>query len=367
MADFLPQIGIKPVTGAAFSYARYKIKLGFFFELDKLLSDYIIKPAKRWKDYQLIAGDGSSINLPSSPQIKKHFGIYQTSKGGINTCLARTFIFYDVLSNFVLDSIISPTFIGELTLMMPLLKNLPSENTLVLLDRGFGFFSTCKQLINNKQGYCIRLSVGQSSFSKKAMLNPESDFITMWTPGYNERETCKRHGIDSSPIKVRVTKVLLKSGEIELLVSSIYDTKTVTAQDMEALYALRWGIEEGFKKLKPKMKLEQFGCKKHEGVYQEFYAHIFMMNLVAIIGTGAQEAIKQKTAGRKNEYKYNWQNAFLFVRAKIGRLFTTRDFVDLFEELIHQVRDSLVMIRPGRAFVRRLRQCSKSTYMQCYK
>ena len=40
---------------------------------------------------------------------------------------------------------------------------------------------------------------------------------------------------------------------------------------------MRWGIEQGIKKLKPKMKFEHFTCRKMEGVYQEFYVHIFML------------------------------------------------------------------------------------------
>ena len=54
------------------------------------------------------------------------------------------------------------------------------------------------------------------------------------------------------------------------------DLKQITKEDMKALFALRWGVEGGIKKLKPKMKLEKFGCRKQEGVYQDFYAHIWL-------------------------------------------------------------------------------------------
>ncbi|RBQ01398.1 transposase, partial [Pedobacter miscanthi] len=115
--------------------------------------------------------------------------------------------------------------------------------------------------------------------------------------------------LDTEKIVVRVTKIELKTGEIEILVSSLFDMNDICTENMKALYDLRWPVEEGFKKLKPKMKLEQFGCRKPEGIFQEFEAHIFMINLVALLGIQAQREI-DRNKKRKLKYKYNWQNAF---------------------------------------------------------
>jgi hypothetical protein len=135
---------------------------------------------------------------------------------------------------------------------------------------------------------------------------------------------------------------------------------------MKELYALRWGVEEGLKKLKPKMKLEQFGCRKQEGVYQEFYAHIFMMNLVTLIGNDSEQEIERKTAKRKNLYKYNWQNAFLYVRNQFASLFHFGNIEATLKILSCQIRGSLVMIKPGRSFERHKNK-RKHRFAQCYK
>ncbi|RZL97782.1 MAG: hypothetical protein EOO88_62095, partial [Pedobacter sp.] len=134
--------------------------------------------------------------------------------------------------------------------------------------------------------------------------------------GYHEnpyRNESIGYGLDTEKIFVRVTKIGLKTGETEVLVSSLFDMDNVGTAQMKVLYGLRWPIEEGFKKLKPKMKLEQFGCRKPDGIFQEFEAHIFMMNLVALLGIQAQQQIDMNKK-RKLNYKYNWQNAFRFVR-----------------------------------------------------
>ncbi|TAF74588.1 MAG: hypothetical protein EAZ53_08035 [Bacteroidetes bacterium] len=68
LATLLPKLDLKPVKGSAFSIARYKLKIDFFLELNKMVFNHIeaLKP-KLWKNYRLIAGDGSTISVPASP------------------------------------------------------------------------------------------------------------------------------------------------------------------------------------------------------------------------------------------------------------------------------------------------------------
>lgn len=368
LATLLPQIKLRPVTGAAFSIARYKIKLSFFLELNKIVSTHIESRIPRtWKGFRLIAGDGTTVSLPPSPRVKKHFGVFDITGGSKHTCLANACMLYDVLSGLILDTVIAPSSIGEGTLMGNMISNAFFPGAILLLDRGFGYFSTCKNLIGKQLEFCIRIKASQSAFAKKALSNPLSDFITDWVAGESERKTCRQSGLDILPIRVRVTKVLLNSGETEVLVSSILLMKTIDEAAMKELCAMRWGVEEGFKKLKPKMKLEQFGCRRHEGVYQEFYAHIFMMNLVTLIGNDAEEAIAAKTKERKLKYKYNWQNAFRFVRNKFIDIFSLGDLKASLEWIISQVVNSLIAIKDNRTFLRHIGGKRKPRYTQCYK
>jgi hypothetical protein len=122
------------------------------------------------------------------------------------------------------------------------------------------------------------MSVGCCGFAKRVMADSRADFIALWEPSKKERENTP----GATPITVRVTKTVLDSGMEELLVSSLTDMDEVSTEEMVKLYFMRWGIEEGIKNLKPKMKIEHFGCRKPEGIYQEFHAHILVMNMVAL-------------------------------------------------------------------------------------
>jgi hypothetical protein len=356
------------VSGAAFSAARYKIKPAFFQALNAIVIKHIqtLKP-KTWNGYQLIAVDGSTVSIPPSPSIKKSFSIFATTAQGTKTCMAQALICYDVLSNYVLASTIDKMEIGEKSLFRLLLPTITVKNAIFILDRGFGNFSICKMLQDQQHQYCIRLSTDVSLFAKKAMLSELSDYVTYWSPSEQERSNCKKHGLGSNAIKVRVSKIILDTGKVELLVSNTFDTDVIDKAAMKELYFMRWGIEEGIKKLKPKMKLEHFGCKKMEGIYQEFYAHIFMLNIVAILGNEAQQEIDIKVKGRLYAYKYNWQNAYLHVREKIITLLNNTNLYKVIKDLLKQIAQSVVAVIKERAFSREKQSSRKSRLFPCYK
>lgn len=359
---------LRPVSGAAFSLARYKINLCFFKDLNKILIHYHQHSTKKlWKEYQLIAGDGSTVALPSSPQMKEYFGIHSKAECGISNCLAQTFILYDVFSEMVIDSRISKMEVSEKSLLRCCLSELPNSKAIFILDRGFGHFNVCKRFIEQKRDFCIRMSGTNSTFGKTVMQQSSDDFIIEWKPSEKEKKTCSLHAQDSRPIKVRITKVRLKTGETEILVSSLYDMVVFSSSEMKDLYKLRWGVEEGFKKLKPKMKLEQFGSRKPEGVFQEFEAHIFIMNLVAILGCQAQSKIDVATKKRKLTYKFNWQNAFRYVRNRIVKLLYSEKADELIEFLITNIASSMVAVKPDRCFPRAEMRKNKSRAYQNYK
>ncbi|WP_162555767.1 IS4 family transposase [Reichenbachiella versicolor] len=356
----LPSLCAQHVTGSAFSQARYKVKSLFFNDLLTLLKNsYQCLDKKLWKGYLLLAGDGSTLNLPASDDISEKFGIHATNNLGINRYLARIFFLYDVLNDYVVESKLSVMKQGEKTLLEQCLPEQSEGDEMIILDRGFGNFCMIKELTKRSFQYCIRLGVDNSNFAKRAMEDERSDYVTNWIPSPKEKENCRKNGLDSDPILVRVTKIRLSSTEMELLITSLHDQRTYTKDDLKELYHLRWGVEEGFKNLKPKMKIEHFGCKKTEGVYQEFYAHIFHINMISLLGIACQKGIKKKISKRKINYKFNWKNAYRFLRANVIKLLFQNNPKKLVDDLISKITNSLIAVKPNRQFARDTRNLNR--------
>lgn len=369
LATFLPKLNLRPVTAGAFSVARYKIKFDFFKDLNDELHQIIdtIQP-KKWKGYRLIAGDGTTISIPVSKQTTSYFGVFAEGRGGSKTVMANACMLYDVLSSFVLKSSISTTKRNEFSLMRAMLEGFSPKDSILIMDRGFGYFHVYKTLMGNGLNFCVRQKVDPAQgFSKLVSSSGAPDFIAEWVPSEAEVATCKKHGIDGQAIKVRITKIKLPSGETEVLVSNLFDFGLVGTEDMKELYHYRWNIEEAFKQLKPKMKLEQFGSRKPDGVFQEFYAHLVMLNLTALIAMEAEPAIAAKVAHRRWEYKYNRINAYKFIRETFVDLFCGRDIQCVMDTLVQRISGSLISVRPNRSFTREHRFKRKPRFTPMYK
>lgn len=309
-------------------------------------------PVKHWKGFRLIAGDGTSINIPVSKNTISHFGLYKNSTTGGKTVLANACMLYDVLSELALSSKIAPYKEDEKTIMCNLIDTTTLSNTIAIFDRGFSCFYFIKKLISNNLDFCIRIKTKGLSIATQILNNPLNDFIIEWHPTDEEKITAKRKGQNILPIKIRATKIILPSGETEILISSLYDTESITTKDMGDLYHLRWNVEEGYKKLKPKMKLEQFGCKKADGIYQEFYSHIFMMNLTTLLGCLAQKAISNKAKNRKYQYKYNWSNAYKFLKGHWLQIYLHKNIICVINKIIQLIEKSVIAVIPNRSFNR---------------
>jgi hypothetical protein len=68
---------------------------------------------KRWHGFRLLAIDGSKINLPNDPELRKYFG--SSGAGNISPC-AQGSILYDIENDLVLDARIEPMESDERTL-----------------------------------------------------------------------------------------------------------------------------------------------------------------------------------------------------------------------------------------------------------
>lgn len=356
ISTILPELSKSPVTGSAFTQARYKVKHEAFKELCNLTRDTYLRVEKElWKEHTLLAGDGSTLNLPPSKDIEKYFGTAATNDLGVKRYLARVFFIYDVLNEFVVGYNIGTMSVGEKPSLMKCLNENTIKNSVLLLDRGFGNYCTIFELTERNQFFCIRLPINNSNFAKMMLKKKGKDSIAEWLPSQKEKGNSKAN----KPVKVRVVKVRLDTGETELLVTNLLDYKKYSTKDFSGLYQLRWKVEEAFKNFKPKMKVEQFGCRKTEGVFQEFFAHVFCLNMIALSGIEANKIIVLKTKHRRLKYKYNWKNAYRFFRSSIIKFLASQSILQTLNQLINQITNSITAIKPDRKFMRDLRHKNK--------
>ena len=338
-------------TSSAYVQSRKKIKAEVFIKLSSVLIDEFYTDndlgVKLWKGFRLLAVDGSTMNLPSSKKLQDTYG-YARNHTGNTTVQGRVSVLYDVLNQFALDCNLAPRSSSERVLALDHLKK-TRKGDLILYDRGYYSYEFIKAHVRSNLDFLFRAKADSKvvkSFiaSKK---NTQTLEISLGrTLLKRERET-----IDISPIKIRLVRVELPGGEIEVLATSLLDIKKYPSKSFKALYFKRWKIETYYDELKNKLKVEHFTGYSDRAIQQDFHVAILISNIQSLIVNDLKEEIKIETKNRKWEYKVNTNLSYGFLKNRILSLFFSDEALELeqiMEELNELFKKHLVPIRPDR-------------------
>ena len=104
-------------------------------------------------------------------------------------------------------------------------------------------------------------------------------------------------------INIRIVKVELKTGEIEILATNLSPVE-FSSQELKGLYKKRWEIETGFDRLKNYVRIEDFSGRSIELIEQDFYANVFLYNVAMCIKMDATKRIMRQPRKSKHKYVY---------------------------------------------------------------
>lgn len=337
-------------TKSAFVQYRRKIKPGVFKKLSSILIDEFYTDnddaIKRWNGFRVLSVDGSSITLPFTKELKK---IYGEAKNQTNTSIvqARASVLYDVLNNYVLDGVLSSKDIGERVLALQHLSY-SKKKDLIIYDRGYPGYDFIYEHCNRNIEYLMRCKVSFSGVTKAFIDSGKTSQIVEIYPGKNVNIAEKHYNKDT-PIRVRLLRIELPSGEIELLITSLLDSKAYPYKIFKQLYFKRWKVETFYDQLKNKLKVEHFSGYSNQSILQDFNAALFVSNVQTLIVGDLEEELNQEKQKTKYQYKVNTNLSYGFLKNRIIKLFFSRtDMKDIIVELKTLFRQHLVPIRPNR-------------------
>jgi len=346
----------KPIfmTQQSLSEARSKINVWAFEHLFKLALNTMTEHCtKKWNGYRIYAIDGSKITLPSDEKLREHFGALGKDK---TAPTAQGSILYDVLNDIVVDAAIEPLTTDERTLAkvhIDACKNIaPDDKKLLIFDRGYASFSMIETLENAGFSYLMRV---------KSKFNNDIDAQTK-TDGYVWIRQ------DEKRIHVRVIKFMLDSGEEEMLITNIKD-KRLGKNAFKKLYFMRWPIEIKYDIVKNKLQLENFNTRTVEGIQQDFFAAMYLTNLIAAAAIDVQEDIEEvrKEKGNKYQYKVNMNELIGILKDRLV-LALAQDSPDvqaaMIDSILNEIKRHVVPIRPNRSTPRKPARKSKFHHNQ---
>lgn len=334
-----------PASKQAFSKARYKVRYTAFQALnDQFLEDvYKNNRLGLWRGYRLLGVDASTIRLPESEENEEYFGRHNSS--GFNKkkdpIMARISEVVELTTGIVINAEIGPICFAERTfakeqieLVTNLFKSYDQEKIVFVFDRGYISYDWIKMLLSLRADFIFRVP---RNFNKANLgIYGECDCIVSLMP-------------DIPPLRLIIR--LLPSGEKCVLLTSLTNQDEMTTGDLMNVYWLRWsGCEEGYKKQKISLELENFSGIGVEAVLQEFYATLLIINLLQLHcleeeGAWDLDNPPDKRINRSVIFGSLRETVFEMVMGDIS----ASEFGERFEKI---ARRSKIKVRPGRQYMR---------------
>lgn len=341
-------------TTSAICQARQKISASVFVALNVLWQELIEQklPCPRWRGFRLMAADGSCINLPASPEMHKVYG--DGPNNDAKVLMARAMALYSIAQSQITQIAIHAYKAAERDILIPMLQSLKADD-LLILDRGFPALWLFGVLHNLQRHFCMRADSLAASYIKAFIRsNKNHDIITLKLHGAT-RKRINALGMDAPlEISLRLVRVILPSGKIEVLVTSLLDPINYPTCEFKALYHQRWNIEEAFKVLKQRLHLEGFLGLSPLAIEQEIHAKILMANMAQTLCLEAQGQLPDR---KQHAYHTNCAHAVSSLPKLIACWikYIPSAFAQILSELLHVLSKTLLKIRPNRNYPRKHR------------
>jgi len=308
---------------------------------------------KTWKGYRLCAVDGSQLRLPNEPDIVAAFGVNPGKDSQKDCPLALASVYYDVLNHISIDFSINPTRASERDCAASHLK-VSRPMDLSILDRGYNAFWLYRLYEARQRVFCMRAKTNQGLVFQDFAASGKPEAAITLAPNRPSIEQCRERGLSVAPLRLRLVRVELETGEVEVLITNLMDTEAFPAHAFKQLYHLRWGAEENHKRLKQWVEIENFSGKSALSVKQDFYAKVLSTNLTAMVANAAQQQVDKATAHRRHDYQVNFAQALSKMKNILVELllFSARKLQGKLEALIDYMACTIEPLRRGRSYSR---------------
>lgn len=270
-------------------------------------------PGSFWKNFHLVAIDGSTLALQDTPENSARYGRPSNQKGEGAWPLARFVAIVEVGTHLIFKAVLGTYHDSEITLARQIIGCL-KPGMLCLADRLFPGFDLWKEAVASGCAHVWRTKVGLSLERVKTL--PDGSWLAHWHPGGLHRRKGSRE-----PHLVRVVEYRLRdkgkkdAGEVYRLITTILDPQVASANELVALYPQRWEIELSIKESKTVFRKGKITLRSKlpDLVEQEFWglmlAHYAVRKMMAQAATekevdpdglsyqGSLEIIKAELAG----------------------------------------------------------------------
>lgn len=303
-------------TGSAYCQARQKLRPELFAQLNQqTVTDFYTLSSddaslSRWHGHRLLGADGTTLNLPDTPETRHTFSVVANQH--TDYVQATAVVLYDVGNDLGLAASLGPLSGEKGPLFQRLWKD-TQPGDLLVLDRNFADYEIITRAIKDGRHVVIRCP-RQFKAVKAFWDSAATDrVIELSAPDAAGLRELVRQGVLPPKIHVRLLKFRLPSGETEVLVTDLCDPTTYPQADFFPLYGRRWGQETYYDRFKHIFEVERWSGQSVLTIQQDFFGILFLSTLESVLAQSAQSTLAERDELRQPETKAQVNRAVSYV------------------------------------------------------
>lgn len=274
------------ITDRGFAKARARLHMPALEHLNQRLVEQADAAGMilRWHGLRVVAADASLL-MPAIRACHRTRSLAAPNQ--------RLFALFLPGAELTLHASVHSELFGERAMLVEALGHLGPDDVLVL-DRGYPAAWLVSLLIAMGIRFCVRCDNSSGWGNLQAFVESGADeaMVTLSKPSAQEVEDW---GCPAAAPTVRVVRQVAPNGEVRLLATNL-DANTWPCSLFADLYHLRWRIEEAFKRLKHRLRLECVSGLSQHALIIDVAAKTLADNLAALLCAQAMQESATNTA-----------------------------------------------------------------------
>lgn len=327
----------REVSAQAFAKARQ----GFSSQAFRLLNQRLLQvveqhlPIPRWHGFRLVAADASKLQL------------FLNDAVGRKVREAIAFALYLPGPELSLCFELYEDCVSERQMLFEQLELLRSDD-LLILDRGYPAVWLIAALTQRHIPFCMR--VDDTGFGCVKAFRQTGRRECLVTLGAPSKQDANDYDVSRQPCTVRLIRVHTPNGKCHIVMTSLLDAACYPAEIFGDLYHARWRIEEAFKRIKHRLKLEHLSGLSWLAAQQDFGAKMLCDNLNALAVYAAEAQASNGADRQETTHKVNRTYGFALIKRYLPRwlLIELPDLATLLR-ILGELRRHWVRFVPGQS------------------
>ena len=290
-------------TASAYCQARRKLKPELFVYLNEMVTTRYEQLSvedsswRTWHGRRVLGLEGTYIKVPDTPETRHKFRLQTNQHESGVRVQALGSVLYDVLNDVGVAAGLSEKR-GEREFIFEQYVEVTRAGDVVVMDRNYADSLVMAFWLKNVRDFVIRLPRGGFQKVREFWDSPDVERVVELRVGRKQQRRARQLGL-AETVRVRLVKVELEDGEVEVLATSLLDADEWPREELKAGYGWRWGVETYFDGIKNIFEVERFSGESVQRLEQDFYGVIFLATLETVLTGEAEAELQPESRSRE--------------------------------------------------------------------